>query len=72
MIEHTTHKVWHSHRVQQTRNLTEGNPYSLIIRFALPIFLSQVFQQLYNAADSVIVGQFSERTPWLLSAPRVR
>ena len=58
MIAHTTHKVWHQHRVQQTRNLTEGNPYSLIIRFALPIFLSQVFQQLYNAADSVIVGQF--------------
>lgn len=58
MIEHTTHKVWHQHRVQQTRSLTEGNPYSLIIRFALPIFLSQVFQQLYNAADSVIVGQF--------------
>ena len=26
--------------------------------FALPVFFSQVFQQLYNAADSVIVGQF--------------
>ncbi len=58
MIEHTSHKVWHQNRVRQTRSLTEGNPYSLIIRFALPIFLSQVFQQLYNAADSVIVGQF--------------
>ena len=58
MITHASHKVWHQNRVQQTRILTEGNPYSLIIRFALPIFLSQVFQQLYNAADSVIVGQF--------------
>ncbi len=58
MIEHTTHKVWHQHRVQQTRSLTEGNPYVVIVKFALPIFISQVFQQLYNAADSVIVGQF--------------
>lgn len=57
MIFHTNHKVWHTQRVQ-TGNLTQGNPYSLIVRFALPIFLSQVFQQLYNAADSVIVGQF--------------
>ena len=52
MVEHTTHKVWHTHRVQQTRSLTEGNPYTAIIKFALPIFLSQVFQQLYNTADS--------------------
>ncbi|MBQ6893507.1 MAG: MATE family efflux transporter, partial [Clostridia bacterium] len=28
------------------------------LRFALPVFLSQVFQQLYNTADSFIVGQF--------------
>ena len=58
MVEHTTHKVWHTHRVQQTRSLTEGNPYTAIIKFALPIFLSQVFQQLYNTADSVIVGKY--------------
>ena len=41
-----------------TLNMTEGNPYSMIIRFALPIFLSQVFQQLYNTADTFIVGRF--------------
>ena len=40
------------------RDLTVGNPYSLIISFALPLLLSQVFQQLYNTADSLIVGQF--------------
>ena len=28
------------------QNMTEGNPVSLILRFALPIFISQVFQQL--------------------------
>ena len=49
---------FHTHRVAVTKNLTEGNPYKLIVLFALPVFFSQVFQQLYNAADSVIVGQF--------------
>ncbi|MBD5554779.1 MAG: MATE family efflux transporter [Roseburia sp.] len=38
--------------------MTSGNPYSLMLGFALPIFLSQVFQQLYNTADAFIVGKF--------------
>ena len=29
-----------------------------ILLFALPIFLGNLFQQLYNAADSIIVGNF--------------
>ncbi len=41
-----------------TVNMTEGNPYRHILAFALPLFISQLFQQLYNTADSVIVGQF--------------
>ena len=41
-----------------TKDLTVGNPYLLIVRFALPLLLSQVFQQLYNTADSLIVGKF--------------
>lgn len=40
-----------------TRDMTEGNPYSLMLGFALPVFLSQVFQQLYNTADAFIVGK---------------
>lgn len=39
-------------------NMTRGNVYSLMLRFALPIFISQVFQQLYNAADTLIVGHY--------------
>ncbi len=39
-------------------DFTVGSPYSLILRFAVPIFISQVFQQLYNTADSLIVGHF--------------
>lgn len=41
-----------------TKNMTEGSVKGLIIRFAIPIFLSQLFQQLYNTVDSLIVGRF--------------
>ncbi len=39
-------------------NMTEGNYKKQILMFALPLMLSNLFQQLYNAADSIIVGNF--------------
>lgn len=39
-----------------TVNMARGDVKRVILRFALPVFLSQLFQQLYNAADSLIVG----------------
>ena len=41
-----------------TKNMTTGNYRRAIIDFAMPLMLSLLFQQLYNAADSLIVGQF--------------
>ena len=38
--------------------LTEGSVPRKMLAFALPIFLSNLFQQLYNAVDSLIVGNF--------------
>ena len=38
--------------------MTKGQISSQMIAFALPIFLSQLFQQLYNTADAFIVGKF--------------
>ncbi len=40
------------------KDMTQGSIYSQMATFALPILLSQVFQQLYNTADSLIVGRF--------------
>lgn len=40
------------------RDLTAGNPYSLIVGFAMPVLLSQIFQQLYNTADTYLVSKF--------------
>lgn len=41
------------------KDLTEGNPQSLLWRFTIPMFISVIFQQLYNIADSVIAGKFA-------------
>ena len=38
--------------------LTVGSVPWKMLTFALPIFLSNLFQQLYNAVDSLIVGKF--------------
>ena len=37
-------------------DMTKGNPLTLIITFALPLFFSNLFQQFYNIADTAIVG----------------
>lgn len=41
-----------------TKNMTTGSCRKVISEFAAPLMLSQLFQQLYNAADSFIVGRF--------------
>ncbi len=38
--------------------LTEGTIWKKILSFAFPLFLGNLFQQLYNTADSLIVGNF--------------
>ena len=40
-----------------TMNMTTGNVRRVMLTFAMPVFLSQLFQQLYNTADSLIVGR---------------
>ena len=40
------------------RNMTEGNPSKRLMEFAVPMLIGNVAQQLYNTADSVIVGHY--------------
>lgn len=39
-------------------DMTNGNPAKHILLFALPALIGNVFQQIYNIADSIIVGRF--------------
>jgi putative MATE family efflux protein len=40
------------------KNLTEGNSGNLIFKFAIPMLIGNVFQQLYNIVDSIVVGRY--------------
>lgn len=40
------------------KDMTEGNPTQLLLSFTLPMVVGNVFQQLYNLVDSMIVGKF--------------
>ena len=41
----------------KTHKMTEGNPFHTILLFAIPMILSNLFQQLYNVIDTIIVGK---------------
>lgn len=38
--------------------MTEGSVWRHIVRFAMPVFWGNLFQQLYNVVDSLVVGNF--------------
>lgn len=44
--------------MDDTNMMSEGSIAKKIIYFAIPLFLGNLFQQLYNTADSLIVGNF--------------
>lgn len=39
-------------------DMTSGSPYRLLFLFTAPLLLGNVFQQLYNMVDSIVVGNF--------------
>lgn len=40
------------------KDMTKGNPTVLILKFAIPMLIGSIFQQIYNVADTVIVGRY--------------
>lgn len=44
---------------QEKTLMTQGPIGQILLRFALPLFLGNLFQQLYNTVDSLVVGNFS-------------
>lgn len=43
-------------RVSRVLDMTTGSPTRLLLRFAIPLFLGNLLQQLYNLADTSIAG----------------
>ena len=44
-------------RETKTRKMTEGNPLTTVLLFAIPMIFSNLFQQFYNVIDTIIVGK---------------
>lgn len=44
------------------KDMSTGKPLKLILSFCLPLLVGNIFQQLYNMVDSVIVGKFVGKT----------
>ena len=55
-----------------TKDLTRGTPWKLILQFALPIMAGHLLQQLYNTADTIIVGNFNASRHFPPSGPARR
>lgn len=47
-----------SKKQAKTNDMTVGSPARLILQFMIPVCLGNIFQQLYNIADSIVAGQF--------------
>lgn len=44
--------------VKREKNLTEGNILKTMLAFAVPMILGNLLQQVYNIADTMVVGRF--------------
>ena len=42
---------------EKTIVMTKGNPYKLLLKFALPLMLGNIFQQMYTLVDTMVVGK---------------
>ena len=45
-------------RKTTTRDMTQGNIVKQVLLFALPLMLGNLLQQMYNIADTWVVGRF--------------
>lgn len=48
--------------MKTTQNMTTGSPVRHIILFSIPMMIGNIIQQLYNLADSIVVGRVVGRT----------
>ena len=43
--------------MSKVMNMTDGKPWKLMLKFALPVILTNLGQQLYQIVDAAIVGR---------------
>ena len=46
--------------MENNHDLTKGNVFSVLTRFAVPFLLANLLQTMYGAVDLIVVGKFSD------------
>lgn len=54
------------------QDMTRGRPFGLLLRFALPLLVGNIFQLCYGIADTAIVAGCWARRRWRRSERRRR
>ncbi len=49
-------------------DLTVGDPFKVLLKFALPLLLSMIFQQIYSLADNIVAGNMGGASSMLASS----
>ena len=44
--------------IKMVYDMTKGHPLKLILSFAVPMLIGNIFQQVYNFVDAAVVGKF--------------
>ena len=44
--------------IAMERDMTKGSPLTLLLAFCIPLFIGNLFQQLYSMVDTIVVGRF--------------
>ncbi len=50
--------MWGAQKKEKTMDMTEGGIVGKVIAFSLPLLVGNLFQQMYNMVDSIVVGSF--------------
>ena len=53
-------------------DMTRGDPFRLVLQFSMPLFCSNLLQQLYNLTDTALAGHLLGSAGWRRSARRRR
>ena len=53
---------------KHSTDLTKGSVFKKLLAFAFPLWLATLVQQVYHAADVIVVGNFAENSTTALAA----
>ena len=42
--------------IPHVMDMTQGNPAKLMLTFAIPLFIGNIFQQIYSMVDTMVAG----------------